>query len=122
MSSEKPHVFYWLKCVCHGCDAKAGELHDLGCDMEVCSICGKQLVSCPALHHQLARRKWKPRIPYIQPLRNCASCGALYPDSFEVSDTEWDKYVIPPLQPEVLCRPCYEEMKKVFPNGWAMVK
>jgi len=58
------------------------------------------------------------RIPYIQPLVNCGVCGTIYPDFFKVPDEEWYRYVIPPLQEEVLCIDCYQQMKKLFPNGW----
>jgi len=31
---------------CHDCDAGNGEVHDLGCDLEQCPRCAKQLISC----------------------------------------------------------------------------
>ena len=31
---------------CHDCNAKAGEYHHWGCDMERCPRCGGQLISC----------------------------------------------------------------------------
>lgn len=32
---------------CHDCRAEPGELHEPGCDVEQCPICGHQLISCP---------------------------------------------------------------------------
>ncbi len=32
--------------VCHDCNARPGEYHHPGCDMEVCPKCGGQLISC----------------------------------------------------------------------------
>jgi hypothetical protein len=41
---------------------------------------------------------------------------------FLVPDEEWQKYVPPNLQKEVLCRSCYNRMKKLFPHGWRQKK
>lgn len=112
----KPH--YWLNITCHDCDAKVGELHQLGCDMERCPVCGGQLISCSENHYKWVEMGRFKRIPYIQPLVNCAVCGELFPDFFKVTDEEWDKYVIPSLKHEVLCEDCYEAMKELFPEGW----
>ena len=48
----------------------------------------------------------------------CGLCDLHWPEFFHVPDDEWQKYVIPPLQEEILCRKCYEKQKKIFPNGW----
>jgi ribosomal protein L44E len=109
---------YWLQLKCHDCDASVGQLHILGCDMETCPICGGQLISCSEEHFKLVEEGKFPRIPYIQPLVQCAACNLLFPDMFQVPDEEWDKYVIPPLQHEFLCWDCYGTMKELFPNGW----
>jgi len=34
------------KGVCHDCEAKPGEYHDMGCDVERCPDCGGQLIAC----------------------------------------------------------------------------
>jgi len=109
---------WWLSAICHDCGAKAGELHSLGCDMERCPICKGQLISCQQKHFEWAESGKVTRIPYIQPLVNCAACGQIFPEFFEVLDGEWDKYVIPPLKKEVVCKGCYDSFKALFPNGW----
>ena len=48
----------------------------------------------------------------------CELCGTLWPELFSVSDEEWTKYVIPPLQRKVLCKKCYADLEEIFPDGW----
>ncbi len=37
----------WLeKKKCHDCPAEPGELHEPGCDVEQCPVCGFQAISC----------------------------------------------------------------------------
>lgn len=52
----------------------------------------------------------------------CAVCLKLSPKWFRVPNEEWKKYVIPQLQGKVICRPCYDELKEMFPEGWRSVK
>ena len=120
MVKKKPR--YWFELRCHDCDVAVGHLHLLGCDVERCPICGEQLISCSEKHFKLAEDGVVDRIPYVQPLVQCAVCNELFPRFFQVPDKEWDKYVIPPLQREVLCRDCYDTMKELFPKGWRKVK
>ena len=32
--------------ICHDCNAGFGKYHHLGCDMEYCPVCGRQLLGC----------------------------------------------------------------------------
>jgi len=137
---------------CHDCNAKEGQYHELGCDMERCPFCGGQLISCDCCYKHLGlldykkngkiydgltkdvymnglsqdqEKKWeailreKGRIPWVEIPNICCLCGAKYPSMFMTKD--WEKYVIPPLQNEELCKSCYEEMKRLFPNGWRSI-
>jgi hypothetical protein len=131
-----------LRHVCGDCGVLEGEYHEPGCDMERCPFCGRQLVSCDCAYKKLGidvspgtraykhgltvkqDREWgqvlkeKGRIPYVQPHNVCPQCGKLDPEMFRVADSDWVKYVPPPLQKEVICRTCYNDLKKLFPNGW----
>lgn len=68
---------------------------------------------------QILRKKGL--IPYVDVPVLCARCGAVFPDLFMVSDRDWKKYVIPELRNKVLCRGCYNHMKRLFPDGWKSV-
>jgi len=52
---------------------------------------------------------------------SCAVCLGLSPKMFIVPNGEWEKYVIPALQDKWLCRLCYDDQKKLFPNGWKKI-
>jgi hypothetical protein len=102
--------------MCHYCGAKVGEAHKPGCRMEVCPVCGRQLIKCG--HSGEVEKGKFPRIPFIRRTVACTMCGRLYPRFFKVEKEDWEKYVIPPLQRRVLCRRCYDQMKVLFPDGW----
>lgn len=110
----------WRNRICHDCNAKVGELHQLGCDMERCPSCLGQLFSCHQ-HYDEVETGDIPRIPYIPSFFHCAVCNEFFPDMFHVPDVEWDKFVIPTLKRKVLCRDCYEVMKELFPLGWRII-
>ena len=111
---------------CHDCGATEGMFHDLGCDMERCPFCGGQLLSCDC--GNLSDRKYikklveKGRIPWVAIYPRCAICGNLWDEIWMTTDEEWQKYAIPELQKECLCKPCFENLKKIFPDGWRNAK
>lgn len=41
------------KNICPACHAVSGELHELGCPVEICPWCGGQLIHCPCRFEQL---------------------------------------------------------------------
>jgi len=99
---------------CGDCGIKEGQLHQFGCDMEICPYCGGQLISCGHFKDV----KDKDRIPFVLIPQICPLCGELWPDFFMVPDSEWKKYIIPELQKKILCKLCYEKQKILFPKGW----
>ncbi len=131
---------------CHDCNCKEGEIHHFGCDMERCPFCGTQLIICHCCYDLLGidaspgtwvyshgltdeqEKQWvkmlkeKGRIPWLCIPSLCGSCGENWPGFFHVPNEEWEKYVIPALQEHILCIPCYERMKQLFPNGWRKAK
>jgi hypothetical protein len=44
-----PSRRYHLPEHCHDCAVALGQLHHLGCDMEVCPSCGNQFMTCGCL-------------------------------------------------------------------------
>ena len=132
----------WRSWPCHDCGVAEGQLHQPGCDMERCPFCGGQLLGCRCAYKKLKidhskgtwaykhgltedqEARWdamleaQDRIPYILNPNLCALCGEQWPECFRVSDKEWEHYVIPSLQNEILCLECYTELKRIFPYGW----
>ena len=58
--------------------------------------------------------KAKGRVPYIQYPVICGKCGKLWPEFFRVPDEEWKRYIQKNERHIVLCRPCYNYIKKVI--------
>ena len=44
---------------CHDCDARPGQPHQSGCDVERCSVCGLQLIGCTSsVGHDKLFARW----------------------------------------------------------------
>ena len=54
----------------------------------------------------------KGRVPYILYPTVCMKCGMLWPEMFRVPDEEWEKYVMIRERKGLLCKPCYDQIKK----------
>ena len=128
------------------CGVNEGQLHKLDCEYEVCPFCGWQLIACECRYKKLgidcSKGTWayshgltkkqeaqfeemlvkKERIPYIQIPSHCGLCGEQWSKEFHVSDYQWEKFIIPPLQKEELCLECFQELKSIFPKGWRKIK
>jgi hypothetical protein len=105
---------------CHDCGVEEGQLHKPGCDMEICPLCGGQLIGCDCKYEYYKQLPY--RIPWVRVPNLCRLCGEVDPEFFKVSDAEWKRYVPPNLQNEVLCKACYERLKQLFPKGWRNVE
>ena len=56
--------------ICHDCGVKEGEIHELGCDMEICCFCGGQLFSCECCYKELGlfdKKKYNASTAYLPP-------------------------------------------------------
>lgn len=98
---------------CHDCGVKEGQIHKFGCDMERCPCCGKQLISCDCFE-DITLIPLSGRVPYIAYPDMCGRCGELWPDMFMVPDEEWEKYIQINQRGKVLCKPCYNTIKKLI--------
>jgi len=108
---------------CHDCGCKEGELHQLGCGMEVCPLCGGQLISCNCHLTQLGYRVHKitSKHPTLGLPKSVFENG--------LSDREGRKFLrmlekkgrIPYIRWPVLCAYCgkkWPEMFKVPDEEW----
>lgn len=63
-------------------------------------------------------KKWlnilnkKGRVLWIEYPVICQKCGELWPDFFKVPDKEWEKYIQIDMRGKVICRKCYDTIKK----------
>lgn len=92
--------------VCHDCLAQEGEIHEEGCDMEICIKCGKQKLCCGCNYNM-------KREPYFEVPNICNKCGELFPEMFMVSNEDW-KFVCGVIFKLdcMLCKKCYNFIKE----------
>ena len=98
---------------CHDCDALEGEIHEIGCDVEQCPICGEQAICCyehcfyPDGDPRPLLLDDSRRLPFMMFPGICVRCGELWPDTYMVSDKDWEKVVPPTERDGMLCWDCY---------------
>ena len=56
-------------------------------------------------------------VPYIRYPNICQRCGEVNPELFMVPNTEWKHYIEISQRGVVLCRECYDEIKRLIYNG-----
>lgn len=53
------------------------------------------------------------RVPFIRYPNICVRCGTLWPQLFMVPDWEWARYVEPAMRGRILCRSCFDTIKRL---------
>jgi hypothetical protein len=61
----------------------------------------------------------KGLVPYIIYPNLCVRCGMLWPEMFSVPDEEWEHYVQVDQRQQMLCRPCYDTIKRLIDEAAA---
>ena len=56
----------------------------------------------------------KGRVPYIEYPIVCAKCGVLWPEFFPVPDTEWERYIQIDMRDQVICRSCFDNIRRLI--------
>jgi hypothetical protein len=96
---------------CGDCGVEEGELHKIGCDLELCSICGEQFITCDCDYHE----KLENRVPFIWFPNICEYCGELWPELF--MDDDWEKVLPRIYWRKVLCPDCWQYIKGLLVSG-----
>jgi hypothetical protein len=128
-------------------ELKRGQIHQFGCDLEICPFCGEVLNFC-ACGMEIFQKEakayddlllfwdfelegktktrldiWlkiledKGRVPYIEYPIVCFKCGKIDPEWFSVSNSEWEFYISKDVQGKIICKECYSYIKETIENN-----
>lgn len=93
---------------CPDCGVKEGELHFRGCDMERCSMCGKQKLQCDC---NLADHE---REPFLTRPLICVRCGLMWPAFKMIRDKDWEIICgVTYGKTDILCINCMDKIAKI---------
>ena len=95
-----------MKFGCGDCAIQEGQSHEEGCDQELCSKCGRQVLAWGKC------RGAEPE-PFFYKGFSCVRCGNFMPDLVMVSDEKW-KFIRGGTydKKDVLCKPCMDFIKE----------
>jgi hypothetical protein len=130
--------------ICPDCGVKEGQIHQFGCDLEICPFCGEALNFCSCgmeifqkevktyddlllfwdfelegktktrLDIWLKILEDKGRVPYIEYPIVCPKCGKIDPEWFSVPNSEWEFYISKDVQGKIICKECYSYIKETI--------
>jgi len=70
---------------CHDCGVKEGQLHKVGCNVEVCPKCMDMKVKCDC------KLKDSEKEPFFHTGHSCMRCGKFMPEMKMVTNQLWNR-------------------------------
>lgn len=98
---------------CSDCRVKEGDLHQFGCDQEICPFCGKQLISCNCAYIALG-------YDYDSNARFCGLPEKIYNNGLSIQDEKkWIEILnkkgrIPYIRYPIVCAKCGKQWPDFF--------